>query len=78
MAIEKTRKLLGVEVLPALNIFEYETINVSYLDTYTDPDQSEPPATSKSKFTITHGEEITWHDPLVQTIAAAIWPAEGE
>lgn len=81
MAITKTTKVQRVEV------YEDTRLMVVYTDVFDDPDDDQLPHTSQrvvhlSKMTSTTDEEgnvtetptdVSKHDPLVQTIAAAVW-----
>jgi hypothetical protein len=81
MAITKTTTVQRVEV------YEDTRLMVVYTDLFDDPDDDQLPHESNrvvhlSKMTSTTGEEgnvtetptdVSGHDPLVQTIAAAVW-----
>ena len=82
MAITKTTTVQRVEVYPPDN-----RLMVVYDDLFDDPDDDQLPHTSQrvvhlSKMTSTTDEEgnvtetptdVSGHDALVQTIAAAVW-----
>ena len=81
MAITKTTTVQRVEVYPDNRLM------VVYTDVFDDPDDDQLPHTSQrvvhlSKIISTTDEEgngteaptdVSGHDPLVQTIAAAVW-----
>lgn len=81
MAITKTTEVQRIEVYPQGYMM------VVYVDTFDDPDDDQLPHTSHrtvnlSKVTTGVDDEgnvtetatdVSGHDPLVQTIAAAVW-----
>jgi hypothetical protein len=81
MAITKTTTVQRVEV------YEDTRLMVVYTDLFDDPDDDQLPHTSQrvvhlNRMTSTTGEDgtvtetatdVSGHDPLVQTIAAAVW-----
>lgn len=81
MAITKTTTVQRVEVYPDNRMM------VVYVDVFDDPDDDQLPHTTQrvmhlSQFETTTDEEgnvtetptdVSGHDPLVQTIAAAVW-----
>lgn len=83
MAITKTTTVQRVEVHPG----DDPTLMVVYIDVFDDPDDDFLPNESQrvvrlekvtrtvaEDFTVTETDtDISGHDPLVQTIAAAVW-----
>lgn len=83
MAITKTTTVQRIEVYPG----DDPTLMVVYIDVFDDPDDDLLPNESQrvirlEKMTSTTAEDgtvteaatdVSGHDPLVQTIAAAVW-----
>ena len=84
MSISKTTILKNVSITPAINDGDVEDnsywprLNVMYVDTFTDPDDSTLPLSRERscilyKYTNNDLTDVSTQDQLVQDICAAIW-----
>lgn len=90
MAIIHTRTVRKIEVLPAINR-PHPQITVWYTYTFDDTEDAELPVTTDKRVDLIYSTEyldpdtdqvtvtitdISSHDPLVQAVAAGIWPQQ--
>ena len=78
MAITLTRTVQRIETYPAQPVMEegeatYPTLMVVYNDVFDDPDDEQLPVTATKVVHLSHGDDVSGEDELVQTIANAIW-----
>ena len=78
MAITLTRTVQRVETYPAVTSGEegettYPTLMVVYNDMFDDPNDDKLPVTANKVVHLSHGDDVSGEDALVQTIASAIW-----
>ena len=78
MAITLTRTVQRVETYPAMTPAPegektYSTLMVVYNDLFDDADDDQLPVTATKVLNFSKGDDMSNEDPLVQTIATAIW-----
>ena len=78
MAITLTRTVQRIETYPAMTPepegeATYPTLMVVYNDLFDDADDDQLPVTATKVLHFSKGDDMSNEDPLVQTIATAIW-----
>ena len=82
MAVTKTKTLIEVRYVPpvendmATAMPMADLVSGSYNLSIDDPDDDELPIVTMVHFQINQGDDISTHDPLVQTICNAVWSDE--
>lgn len=87
MAIEHTRKVSRISVVPCFYDDELPSVDVFYEYTFDDTEDDQLPVVSQKEFVLNKNivstdedgnevitpTDISNHDPLVQTICNAVW-----
>lgn len=77
MAISLTTTVQRIETYPAQQAEEgettYPTLMVVYNDVFDDPKDDQLPVTATKVLHFSKGDDVSKEDPLVQTIATALW-----